>query len=404
MKELISQTLSTLWAYRLKSTLAIIAIAWGVTSVVVLMALGEGFYQKQSAAFAILLNNTQMAISGSASKAWQGLPPRRAITLTKHNVEPLLHSPLVSAISILYENDKTVVTNSKGQSIASSVAGIDPNYLAMSSLQLKPGSRNFTPIDQENHARVAILGWQLAETSHVKVGDAISINHVPFTVIGILNGDNVQVSFGDANRVEIPSATFTDMWDSFPAYIVVKPAGRTSASELRQEIIRYFSHVLHFDPSDDNAIYLPDLSGGAEMIKAVLRGIQLFLAASGAMTLAVGALGVANIMFLSVTERTREVGVRLAVGATKFSILRQFMAEGIALVCLGALVGLGLSWLAVYLLNTLSLPNWLGSPIITLSAVNISSGITFLLAILASWFPARRAAALTPIIALSARA
>ncbi len=100
---------------------------------------------------------------------------------------------------------------------------------------------------------------------------------------------------------------------------------------LEKVLSDFYSKLLHFDPTDRDAIDMPDFSEGASMIKGIFRGIQIFLGASGAMTMAVGALGVANIMFLSVTERTREIGVRLAVGATQKSILNQFILEDLSL-------------------------------------------------------------------------
>ena len=403
MRELLYQTISTLWAYRLKSVLAIVAIAWGVTAVVVLVALGEGFYNKQSSGFIAVINETQMAMSGKASKAWQGLPPRRDVTLTEDNIEPLASSPLIGAISLAYVKDSILVASDKGNIVASSAAGIDTNYLSFSSLKLMPGSRNISPLDLKNRSRVAILGWQLAKSSQIKIGQQIFIRQIPFTVIGIIDGDNVVFSHGDGSRVDIPSTTFKDIWDQPPSLTLVKPTQGVTISEIRQRLIGYFSQVLHFDPTDRNAIRLPDFSGSAEMFKAILRGIQLFLGASGAMTLAVGALGVANIMFLSVTERTREIGVRLAIGATKFSILRQFLTEGFILVLLGALVGISMAWLIVAILQSVALPQWLGKPTITLDSLFVSLTITFVLAILASWFPAKRAASLQPITALSAR-
>lgn len=120
--------------------------------------------------------------------------------------------------------------------------------------------------------------------------------------------------------------------------------------------------------------------------------------------MAVGALGVANIMFLSVTERTREIGVRLAIGATQGSIMSQFIIEGLILVTLGSIVGLMASFGTVYLLGSMALPEWIGSPVITLSSIGMALTVTLILAFLASYFPAKRASRLTPVDALSARA
>ncbi|MCX9564984.1 FtsX-like permease family protein, partial [Vibrio cholerae] len=151
------------------------------------------------------------------------------------------------------------------------------------------------------------------------------------------------------------------------------------------------------------AVYLPDLGGGVKVITAILRGIQAFLATSGMMTMAVGILGVANMMFLAVTERTREIGVRLAIGATPQRIKQQFLLEGLMLVVLGALAGLLFAYLAVELLKHFGLPIWLGEPVITSTSVLFSMSVTGVLALAAAYFPAQRAARLEPVIALSSR-
>ncbi|MBD6958035.1 FtsX-like permease family protein, partial [Vibrio parahaemolyticus] len=117
-----------------------------------------------------------------------------------------------------------------------------------------------------------------------------------------------------------------------------------------------------------------------------------------------GALGVANIMFLSVTERTREIGVRLAIGATQKSILSQFILEGLILVAVGTALGLMFSYAVVSVLSSMALPEWIGLPVITPDSIAWSLLVTLILALMASYFPARRASRLTPVIALSARA
>ena len=122
------------------------------------------------------------------------------------------------------------------------------------------------------------------------------------------------------------------------------------------------------------------------------------------MTMAVGALGVANILFLSVTERTREIGVRLAVGATPNIILSQFIFEGLILVAIGTAVGLGFSLGLVGILSMVPLPEWIGEPAVTPQAILVALLVTFCLAFFASYFPARRASCLTPVVALSAKA
>ncbi|MGR5234399.1 ABC transporter permease [Vibrio rotiferianus] len=404
MTSLLQQTWQTLMAHRVKSLLAIIAIAWGVISVVVLIALGEGFYRQQTQQLSFLMNNVQVALPSSTSKPWQGLPARRQISISQDKVEMIKLSGLVEDISSVYAKWDASVTNTRGQSLASSVSGIDPSYFSLMQSKFQPGSRNISPSDISNHTRVAVLGDQLTQMGGLFIGDTVKVNGIPFRVIGVLKNEDSGISFGDSRKVFIPQSTFLDLWDMNPWMLLMKPKEGTDAYTFRQSVASFYAKLLHFDPNDRDAIDMPDFSEGASLIKGIFRGIQIFLGASGAMTMAVGALGVANIMFLSVTERTREIGVRLAIGATSKTILSQFILEGLILVAVGTGVGLVFAYAVVSALSSITLPNWIGVPIITTDSIVWSLLVTLVLALMASYFPARRASRLTPVIALSARA
>lgn len=401
----LQQVVQTLLAHRLRSALAVIAIVWGIVSVLVLVALGEGFYRVNTQSFALLMSDTQMAFPSQTTKPWQGLAARRAITLSEPEMRALARHPNINALSVIYGKWDAKVTNVKGRTLPGYVSGIDSQFLALRNLQLTAGSRGIHASDQQNHSRIAVVGWQLAQVGQLSIGDTIKVNTIPFSVVGITQQQEGGISINNENsQVMIPSSAFTDLWQSEPEFLLVQPAAGIPAAVLRMNILSFFAKQKHFDPSDTEAINLPDFSSGAQFFNALFRGIQLFLGASGAMTLAVGALGVANIMFLSVTERTREIGVRLAIGATPKIILRQFILEGGLLVVLGAVIGMLLSYLVVLLLNYIGLPDWLGEPAITVPALGWSLLVTTLFALLAAYFPAKRAANLTPVIALSARA
>ncbi|EPX4141363.1 ABC transporter permease [Vibrio vulnificus] len=404
MSALLQQTWQTLMAHRMKSVLAIIAIAWGVISVVVLIALGEGFYRHQTQQLSFLVNNVQVAFPSSTSKPWHGLPSRRQIQLSQDHVDMITQSGFVKAASSVYAKSDARVTNQRGQNLMSNVSGIDSSYLSLLQLKLMPGSRHLSPSDIRNHSRVAVLGNQIAQMGGIQIGDTLNVNGIPFLIIGITVSEDMGISFGESRSVLIPQTTFRDLWNAKPWMIMLKPMDGMDGASFRQAIVQFYAKQLHFDPSDKEAINLPDFSEGAALITAIFRGIQVFLGASGAMTMAVGALGVANIMFLSVTERTREIGVRLAIGATQKSILSQFILEGLFLVAVGTALGLLVAYLVVGLLSSIALPDWLGFPVITGDSILWSLLVTLILALLASYFPARRASRLTPVIALSARA
>jgi putative ABC transport system permease protein len=404
MISLLQQTWQTLIAHRMKSILAIIAIAWGVISVVVLIALGEGFYRHQSQSFSFMVNNVQVVFPSQTSKPWQGLPSRREIDIPQDKVEMIKQSGFVKEVASVYAKWDASVTNIKGQNLARAVSGIDPAYFALAERKLQTGSRNISPSDIASHTRVAVLGDQIAKMGGIGIGEEVKVNGIPFLVIGVLSDEDTGISFGDSRRVFIPQTTYRDLWNDKPWMLLMKPIDGMDSASFRESIVRFYAKQLHFDPSDKDAVRLPDFSEGAAVISGILRGIQIFLGASGAMTMAVGALGVANIMFLSVTERTREIGVRLAIGATQVSILSQFIIEGLILVAVGTAIGLMISFALVALLGTVALPEWIGSPVITPDSIALSLLVTVVLALMASYFPARRASRLTPVLALSARA
>ncbi|MCG9597984.1 ABC transporter permease [Vibrio sp. Isolate25] len=404
MSNLLQQTWQTLIAHRMKSMLAIIAIAWGVISVVVLIALGEGFYRHQSQSFSFMVNNVQVVFPSRTSTPWQGLPSRREIEIPQDKVEMIKQSGFVKEVASVYAKWDVSVTNIKGQNLARAVSGIDPAYFALAERKLQTGSRNISPSDIASHTRVAVLGDQIAKMGGIGIGEEVKVNGIPFLVIGVLSDEDTGISFGDSRRVFIPQTTYRDLWNDKPWMLLMKPIDGMDSASFRESIVRFYAKQLHFDPSDKDAVRLPDFSEGAAVISGILRGIQIFLGASGAMTMAVGALGVANIMFLSVTERTREIGVRLAIGATQASILGQFIVEGLILVAVGTAIGLMISFALVALLSTVALPEWIGSPVITPDLIALSLLVTVVLALMASYFPARRASRLTPVLALSARA
>ncbi|KJF94065.1 ABC transporter substrate-binding protein [Photobacterium angustum] len=404
MITLLNQTVQTLLTHRLRSALAIIAIVWGIVSVLVLVALGEGFYREHLKSFSMLMSDTQKVSFAQTSKPWQGYPSRRKITATESQLSALSDVHQIKHVSILYSNAKAQVTDIDGTQLKGNVFGIDNHFLALNNTRLELGSRKISPSDLANHTRVAIIGWRLAKRGNIRLNDKININGIPFQVIGISKKTESSGLTRIKRAALIPTTTFNDLWLSNPSDLLVQPAKGISSVALRAAMQNFFAKKYQFDPKDKQAVQMPDFSRFADFYTSLLRGIQLFLGASGAMTLAVGALGVANIMFLSVAERTREIGVRLAIGATPTHILMQFMVEGAVLVTVGALCGIIVSTIIIQFLNLLSLPDWLGHPVMTSTSIVFTLMITAVLALLAAFFPARRAAHLTPVIALSARA
>ncbi|PSB82372.1 ABC transporter permease, partial [Photobacterium damselae] len=214
MISLLQQTWLTLIAHRIKSMLAIIAIAWGVISVVVLIALGEGFYRHQTQQLSFMVNNVQIVFPSSTSKPWQGLPLRRQIQIPQDKVDMIKKTGFVKVASSVYVKQDASVTNDKGQSLTNNVSGIDLSYFSLIQRKLKSGSRNLSPSDITNHTRVAVLGEQIAKMGEISIGQMIKVNGIPFLVIGIIKDEDAGISFGDSRKVFIPQTTYLDLWDA----------------------------------------------------------------------------------------------------------------------------------------------------------------------------------------------
>ncbi|MBE8571605.1 ABC transporter permease, partial [Vibrio sp. OPT46] len=266
MSSLLQQTWQTLMAHRMKSVLAIIAIAWGVISVVVLIALGEGFYRHQTQSFSFMINNVQVVFPSSTSKPWQGLASRRQIDIPQEKVDMIKQSGFVQQASSVYAKWDANITNLKGQNLSSTVSGIDTSYFPLMQRKLQSGSRNLSPSDMDNHTRVAVLGDQIAQMGGIQIGDRLKVNGIPFLVIGITVGEDTGISFGDSRTVFIPQTTYRDLWDAKPWMVLMKPRDGMDAPSFRQNIVNFFAKQLHFDPSDKDAVELPDFSEGAAVI------------------------------------------------------------------------------------------------------------------------------------------
>ena len=179
------------------------------------------------------------------------------------------------------------------------------------------------------------------------------------------------------------------------------PRDIANSNQLQKAIISYFSGIFHFDPTDNSAFSFFNMNDVYEFFKWFFAGIELFLGFCGIMTLGVGGIGVANVMFLIVNERTPEIGLRRAIGATDKHILWQIMLEALIIVSFGALIGFAISGLSILLLQHINLPHWLGKPTLPLTVYIATITVLIFTALAAGYFPARKAMRMEPVTALS---
>ena len=407
--EIFKQTISALWDTKLRSFLTMFGIIWGISSVILLVGLGIGFGIDQRNHLRSIGTDIAICFGGKTALQSGGYAAGRNVTLTVEDAIAIQRgAPLIKNVSP--ELLRTVAQVSRWNAASRAVRGVWPDYQQFRSLHLEQG-RLMTDEDETNGARVVILG---AESNRQlfpgkpSVGESMSIAGYPYTVIGVLASKQQNGSYGsgpDNSQLFVP---FSAMERDFPPddkndfrgivnNIVVQPVSAKEHVAALREVRQILGDRHHFDPKDLDALWVWDTLEGAEFTDNIFRAMTIFFAAVALLTLALGGIGVMNIMLVAVSERTREIGVRKALGATAVDIRRQFLVESaiITLVsgALGLLFGIGI----IVALRLLPLPEFLPHPVISATAI-ISSLITLAaITVTAGTYPALRAANLTPI-------
>lgn len=406
--EFCRQILLDMRTHKVRSLLALFGIVWGTIAVVVLLALGQGFFNYNKKNIEALANGAILIFPGKTSIAYSGLPQGQVINFRLTDVLNLPQQ-IKSIDKMTFELRTKKNIGYEKKFFSQRVIGINSTYTDLQKLSLVSGGRLINSLDMNNLTRVAIIGAELKKMlfgDHEALNKTITLSSIPFRVIGVLTDQDNNISFGDpraSTSVFIPFTTFQAAWgfDTTVSKIIVLPKQQTSTQELKQAVLNYFATRYSFDPQDTQAAFMPDINQLMEFFTLFFRAVQSFLGFCGMMTLGVGGVGVANIMFLIISERTREIGLRMALGARYRHILQQILLEALLIVMIGGLIGLVLSFAIIGLLQTVSLPIWLGVPVISYSTMIITTTVLAIIGVCTGIFPARRAAAMDPVVALS---
>ncbi len=403
------QTLRTLWAHKLRSFLTMFGIAWGVGSLLLLVGLGEGFRSGQHRELAELGENIVFLFPGRAPAIVGSTNSGREYRLTYNDYLAIRNeAKLVGAVTpILGRGDVRALSDFN--SVAGGVTGVSANYNQVRTMHVELG-RWFNEDDDNERRHVAIIGDQAAKMlfpGEPVLGGSILLNGARFIVIGKLKRIGREGDNGTNIRVFIPIQT---MFTLFPqrgeagrgavGYINYKPRVRGQHDLARQEVHRIVARQHGFDPNNKDAFEEWDTVEEEKTVGRIWDAMDYFLGSVGLVTLALGAIGIVNIMLVAVTERTAEIGLRKAVGATRNNILTQFFLEGAFLTLLSGGVGLAVTMGLMALMRKAPLPEGFDPPrIVPLSAAAAILALA-VAGTLAALYPARRAALLTPVEAL----
>jgi len=408
--DIVGQTFRALWAHKLRSFLTMFGIAWGVGSLLLLVGLGEGFRSGNRKQFDSLGENVMFIWSGRAPMMQGSFTALRQYYLTYRDYQDILsecHS-VGAATPVIQRSDIRAVSDffqASGQIIGARADFNQIRYMPMNE------GRWINDMDDQQKRPVIVLGDETRRTLFLgrpSVGSTVLLNGIRFTVIGTLQ----RIGHGDNSNQNLKSIIpFNTMHEYFRlinvgndpdviSLIDYQPKSRALHAAAQQEVRNVIARNHGFDPSNPDSFDEWDTIKTVDQIGKIFDAMNMFLGSVGLVTLALGAIGIINIMLVAVADRTREIGLRKAVGATNSSIMFQFFVEGAFLTLLSGGIGIGGAAGLMALLSGVDLGQGFDPPKLVASTAALAVVSLGVAGVAAGLYPARRAAMLEPVEAL----
>lgn len=394
-----------------RAYLTIAAIAWGTVAILLLLGFGEGLRRQLDKNRRAMGENIAVMWPGETTKAYKGLTPGRSIRPRVDDL-PFLRERMPELRSVIGEivSWRTAITYG-GKTVNGRVNGTTVEYGEARKHYPQPGGRFITQPDIDQQRRVIFLGDAMARDIFGKenpVGKTLLVNNAPYTVIGVMQH---KVQMGtyqgpDEDHAVIPISTFRAQFGRDRLNNVVIQTWKPE--EMKGALARFNQIAgakFGYDPTDEQAMGTWDTVKSSKVTTYITIGIQIFLGIIGALTLVVGGVGVANIMYAVVKERTREIGVKMALGAHRNWIVLPFVLEGLSYTFVGGLIGISIATFLMTLMTFIPTEGnrameFLGKPTLSLPIGIATAAILGIIGMLAGYFPARRAATIDPAATL----
>ena len=407
--DIVRQSLATLWAHKLRSFLTMFGIAWGVGSLLLLVGLGEGFRSGQDKQLAELGRDIMFVFPGRIPAVEGSYQSGRPYYFNYDDYLAIRsQAKFLRALSPVLERED-IRAVSDYNSTNGQVFGVAPEYSQIRNVPIDPG-RWFNDEDNTQHRRVAVVGWEMLKNmfpGQPAVGSTILLNGLDFKIIGVIPKIGKEGQNGTNGRIFMPLETMRMLFpikaensENAVSFINYRPVQKELHTEVKNQVHAIIARRHGFDPKNEDAFNDWDTIDESIRVGKIFDAMDWFLGVVGIVTLGLGAIGIINIMLVSVTERTREIGLRKALGATHRNIMTQFFVEGAFLTAFSGGIGLAISAAFVALLAQLPAPEGFDTPRIVPASAVIAIVSLSLAGIIAGLYPARKAALLPPVEAL----
>jgi putative ABC transport system permease protein len=387
VRDLFVDTFRTLWAHKVRTALTMFGIAWGVISITLMVAAGEGLRVGQQQQSDNLGKDLMIVFAGRTSLQVGGARAGRKLFWSDTDPAAIAREAVACRHILPELGQGGLSVRSAHNSASLMVTGSLPPFQEIRSITIGEG-RFYDWADNAEGRRVAVLGSDARKQlfgSRDALGESVRIGDFPYTVIGVM-------AFKEQDSPPMPPRSVDQM--------LATPVSVDEHDRCKSEIRRALGRIYGFHPTDKEAVPVWDTVENVQRFQAMTTGMKYFLGAVGVVTLLLGGLGVMNVMLVAVRERTREIGVRKAVGATRGSILLQFFAETVLIVIFSGGAGMALALGLCAAVNSMKMPPFFAGLLATPETSLISAGLLGLIAVGAAMYPAARAASVDPIEAL----